>query len=146
MPLVTDFEDTLRSAPCLITSEAFKYSLQSWLVEVDQHGHIVDLPLNEITAVKAPGVSESQLQLLRNLLRDMGLDVRHYWLVIASNGKRGGSGRVGVDIVGACVANDATNVGCIRIRAVTAATCTDTKPVITAWLGRVDDNVVPLSC
>jgi len=86
MSCITNFDDIFSRAPCLIISEAFKHCLQSGLVEINQHGHIVDLPLDKIAAVEASSVSESELQLLWNLLRDMSLDVRDDRFIVAPSG------------------------------------------------------------
>lgn len=117
MALITNFDNIISLAPGLIVSKAFRNCLQSRLVEVNQHGHIVHLPLDEV-AVEATSVGERELQLLGNLARDMRFDVRDDGLVIAPTGQRRNRSGVGIRIFGACVTNNATNVGSIRVRAV----------------------------
>jgi hypothetical protein len=46
--LVTDLNNILSLAPSLIAAEAIEDRLQGRLIKVDQHGHIVDLPLHEV--------------------------------------------------------------------------------------------------
>lgn len=86
MAIVTNFDDILSLAPGLIPGKAFNDLLQSRLVEIDQHGDIIDLPLDEIAVVEAASVSERELQLLGDISRDMRLDVRDNRLVIAPSG------------------------------------------------------------
>lgn len=86
MTLVTNFDDILSLAPCLITGESFDDGLQSRLVEVDQHRYIVDLPLNEVTVVETASVGESELQLLRYLSGHIRFDIRNDGLIVAPGG------------------------------------------------------------
>ena len=86
MALVTNFEDIFSLAPGLVTGEAIEDRLQGGLVKVDQHGHIIDLPLHEVAAVEATSVSERELQLLGKFLRHLRLDVRGDEFIVASSG------------------------------------------------------------
>ena len=86
MSIVTDFKNVVSLTPRLVACEAIEDSLQGRLIEVNQHGYIIDFPLNKIAAVEAASVSESEFELLRDLLRDGGLDVRNDDLVVAPSG------------------------------------------------------------
>jgi hypothetical protein len=58
MALVTDLDDILLRTPSLVAGKAFEYRLQSGLVEIDQHRHVVNFPLNKVAVVEATSVSE----------------------------------------------------------------------------------------
>lgn len=86
MALVTNLDDIFSLTPGLIASEAIDDRLQGRSVKVDQHRHIIDLPLNKIAAVEATSVSERELQFLRKLLRYLRLDVRNDGFIVAPSG------------------------------------------------------------
>lgn len=86
MSLVTNFDDILSLSPSLIASKALEDCLQSRLIKVNQHRHIINLPLNEIAVVEATSVSEREFQLLGNVLRNMRLNVRDDGFIVAPSG------------------------------------------------------------
>lgn len=63
MSLIAKFIHSLALAPCLVTSETIEDSLQSGLVQINQHWDIIDKPLNKVATVWTAGISECQLEL-----------------------------------------------------------------------------------
>lgn len=80
------FDYVLGPAPRVVTSKTIEDRLQSWLVIINYHCNIVDKPLNKIAVVLASCVSECQMELLGQLLRNVRLDVRDDGLIVASCG------------------------------------------------------------